>query len=150
MRLFFAGKHRPDTLSGMFDICDPRTTLYNIITKSGSTAETMGTFLIVKNILERMVGASWRDHIVFTTDPVKGDLRSISNSEGIASFPVPQGVGGRFSVLTPVGLLPAACAGIDIRELLAGAAEMDARLSSSSVMDNPAYLFSLYQYLLGP
>ncbi len=148
MRLFFADNIDPDTLSGMFDICDPRTTLYNIITKSGSTAETMGTFLIVKNILERMVGASWRDHIVFTTDPVKGDLRSISNSEGIASFPVPQGVGGRFSVLTPVGLLPAACAGIDIRELLAGAAEMDARLSSSSVMDNPAYLFSLYQYLL--
>lgn len=148
MRLFFADNIDPDTMAGMLDVCDPRTTIFNVITKSGSTAETMGTFLIVKDLLERTVGASWRDHVVFTTDPAKGDLRAIAESESIASFPVPQGVGGRFSVLTPVGLLPVACAGVNIRELLAGAAEMDARLFSSPVIDNPAYLFSIYQYLL--
>ncbi len=148
MRLFFADNIDPDTMAGLLEVCDPRTTLFNVITKSGSTAETMGTFLIVKDMLERTVGASWRDHLVFTTDPQKGDLRAIAESDKIASFPVPQGVGGRFSVMTPVGLLPAACAGIDIRGLLDGAAEMDARLSSSDVMDNPAYLFSVYQYLL--
>jgi glucose-6-phosphate isomerase len=148
MRMFFADNIDPDFLDGMFEVCEPPKTLYNIITKSGSTAETMGTFLIVKSILEKTVGSSWRDHVVFTTDPEKGDLRSIAESERITSFDVPEGVGGRFSVLTPVGLLPAACAGIDIQELLAGAAVMDKRLAVTPVMDNPAYLFSLYQYLL--
>jgi glucose-6-phosphate isomerase len=148
MRMFFADNIDPDFLDGMFEVCEPRKTLYNIITKSGSTAETMGTFLIVKSILEKTVGSSWRDHVVITTDPEKGDLRAIAESERITSFDVPEGVGGRFSVLTPVGLLPAACAGIDIRELLEGAAAMDKRLAVTPVMDNPAYLFSLYQYLL--
>jgi glucose-6-phosphate isomerase len=148
MRLFFADNIDPDFLDGMFEVCEPRKTLYAIITKSGSTAETMGTFLIVKSILERTVGTSWRDHVVIITDSRKGDLRAIAETERIASFDVPEEVGGRFSVLTPVGLLPAACAGIDIRGLLEGASVMDKRLAVTPVMDNPAYLFSLYQYLL--
>jgi glucose-6-phosphate isomerase len=148
MRMFFADNIDPDFLNGMFDVCDPRKTLYNIITKSGSTAETMGTFLLVKELLENEVGASWRDHVIITTDPQKGDLRKIAETEKIRSFPVPEGVGGRFSVLTPVGLLPAACAEIDVRELLDGAAAMDRRLGELPVMDNPAYLYALYLYLL--
>ncbi|MDP2983912.1 MAG: glucose-6-phosphate isomerase [Candidatus Latescibacter sp.] len=148
MRMFFADNIDPDFLNGMFDVCDPRKTLYNIITKSGSTAETMGTFLLVKELLEKDVGNSWRDHVVITTDPHKGDLRKIAETEKILTFPVPEGVGGRFSVLTPVGLLPAACAGIDVRELLDGAAAMDRRLGDSAVIDNPAYLYALYLYLL--
>ena len=148
MRMFFADNIDPDYLNGIFDVCKPDRTIFNIITKSGSTAETMGTFLLVKNILENNIGESWRDHIVITTDAVKGDLRKIADDEKITSFEVPDGVGGRFSVLTPVGLLPAACAGIDIKELLEGAVAMDRRLRSSDVMDNPAYLFSIYQYLL--
>ncbi|MCE5249238.1 glucose-6-phosphate isomerase [bacterium] len=148
MRMFFADNIDPDYLYGMLDVCEPRKTLYNIITKSGSTAETMGTFLLVKTALEKTVGASWRDHIVITTDHAKGDLRKIADSEHIDSFEVPDGVGGRFSVLTPVGLLPAACAGIDITGLLDGAAVMKKRLDSAGVMDNPVYLYSLYQYLL--
>ncbi|MFA6471109.1 MAG: glucose-6-phosphate isomerase [Candidatus Latescibacterota bacterium] len=148
MRMFFADNIDPDFIQGMFDVCDPRKTLYNIITKSGSTAETMGTFLMVRDILKKKVGNSWRDHIVITTDQHKGDLRKIADEEKIVSFPVPEGVGGRFSVFSPVGLLPAACAGIDVRELLDGAATMDNRLGKCSVMDNPAYLYALYQYLL--
>lgn len=148
MRMFFADNIDPDLLSGMFDVCDPCKTLFNIITKSGSTAETMGTFLLVKDILEKNIGESWRDNVVLTTDAVKGDLRKIADNEKIVTFVVPDGVGGRFSVLTPVGLLPAACAGIDIKELLDGATAMDKRLESSNVMDNPAYLYSIYQYLL--
>jgi glucose-6-phosphate isomerase len=147
-RLFFADNIDPDTLTGLFDICDPKKTLFIIITKSGSTAETMGTFLIVKNILEKAVGSSWREHVVCVTDASKGDLRGIAESEKISSFVVPDGVGGRFSVLSPVGLLPAACAGIDIRALLSGASAMDKRLAVTPVMDNPAYLFAMYQYLL--
>jgi len=148
MRMFFADNIDPEQLAGMFQVCDPRNTLYNIITKSGSTAETLSVFLLVRGVLEETVGNSWRKHLVITTDERKGDLRAIAGSEGIASFPVPDGVGGRFSVMSPVGLLPAACAGIDITGFLEGAAVMDARLNASSPMENPAYLYSLYQYLL--
>ena len=148
MRLFFTDNIDPDYLHGLFDVLNPKTTLFNIITKSGSTAETMGTFLLVKSFLERAVGAHWPKHMVMTTDPARGDLRRIADADGMTSFPVPDGVGGRFSVLCPVGLLPAACAGIDVRDFLAGAAAMDKRLESADVLDNPAYLYALYQYLL--
>lgn len=148
MKMFFADNIDPDFLGGIFDVCEPSKTIFNIITKSGSTAETMGTFLLVKEILEKNVGDSWRDNVVITTDAVKGDLRKIAGDENIHSFVVPDGVGGRFSVLTPVGLLPAACAGIDIQGLLDGAEAMDKRLDSSDVMNNPAYLYAMYQFLL--
>lgn len=148
MRIFFTDNIDPDYLAGIFDTAAPEKTLFNIITKSGSTAETMGTFLLIKNVLEKSVGEKWREHVVFTTDAEKGDLRKIAEQENIVSFVVPDGVGGRFSVLTPVGLLPAACAGIDIKELLAGAAAMDKRIESASVTENPVYLYSMYQYLL--
>ena len=148
LRMFFADNIDPDYLSGIFEINEPSKTIFNIITKSGSTAETMGTFLLVMNVLKKTVGVKWRNHIVVTTDPVKGDLRKITEQEKLTSFSIPPGVGGRFSVFCPVGLLPASCAGIDIKDLLYGAAEMDRRLQSSNVMDNPSYLYSLYQYLL--
>ena len=148
MRMFFADNIDPDYLKGMFDVCDPSKTLFNIITKSGSTAETMGTFLLAKDFLEKAQGETWRENVVITTDAAKGDLRKIADDENIASFVVPDGIGGRFSVLTAVGLLPAACAGIDIKELLSGAEAMDKRLESSDVMNNPAYLYCMYQYLL--
>lgn len=148
MRMFFADNIDPDALNGIFDVCDPSKSLFNIITKSGSTAETMGTFLLVKEFLESALGEPWKDNVVITTDAARGDLRKIADEKKIVSFVVPDGIGGRFSVLTPVGLLPAACAGIDIRELLEGAAAMDKRLESSDVMDNPAYLYSMYQYVL--
>lgn len=148
MRLYFTDNIDPDYLNGVFDVLDPKTTLFNIITKSGSTAETMGTFLLVKAFLERAVGSHWPKHVVMTTDPEKGDLRRIADTGGIRSFQVPPGVGGRFSVLSPVGLLPAACAGIDVHDFLAGAVAMDKRLESADVLDNPAYLTALYQYLL--
>lgn len=148
MKMFFADNIDPDYLAGMFDVCDPKRTLYTIITKSGSTAETMGTFLLVKGMLGKSLGSAWTENVAIITDAAKGDLRKIADDAGIVSFVVPDGVGGRFSILTPVGLIPAACAGIDIRELLAGAVSMDKRLESAEVMDNPAYLYSMYQYLL--
>ncbi len=148
MRFFVADNIDPDALAGMFEVCDPRRTLYNIITKSGSTAETMSVFLLVREQLQRDTGDWWRSHVVITTDAKKGDLRKIADLEGIDTFVVPEGVGGRFSVLSPVGLLPAACAGIDITALLAGAADMDRRLENFRPMDNPAYLYAMYQYLL--
>ncbi len=146
-KFYVADNIDPDFLAGIFAACKPEETLYNIITKSGSTAETMGALLIVRDVLVKAVGGRWREHIVITTDPEKGELRPLAEREGLATFPVTPGVGGRFSVLTPVGLLPAACAGIDIDELLAGAAAMDERCTRADVLDNPSHRFALYQYL---
>jgi glucose-6-phosphate isomerase len=120
---------------------DPKTTLLNVITKSGDTAETMSELLIFRKWFVDSLGAkAAKERIVATTDRTKGALRKIAGDEGWTTFEVPDGVGGRFSVLTPVGLLPAALLGIDIRGLLAGAGAMDARLSSGDLMENPAYL----------
>ncbi|MCX7029736.1 MAG: glucose-6-phosphate isomerase [Spirochaetes bacterium] len=131
----------PLRVSSLLGALDPRRTLLNVITKSGDTAETMSTFLVFRKWLTDSLGERpARERIVVTTDAAKGALRKIASDEDLAAFTVPDGVGGRFSVLTPVGLLPAALLGIDIRGLLAGAASMDRRLASPDLMENPALL----------
>jgi len=129
----------PVRVASLMASLDPRRTLVNVITKSGDTAETMSCFLVFRRWLEDALGAAGaRERIVVTTDAAKGALRKIASDGGLTAFTVPDGVGGRFSVLTPVGLLPAALAGIDIRGLLEGAAAMDRRLASPELMENPA------------
>ncbi len=138
----------PERLYRVMQKLDPAETLVNVITKSGSTAETMASFLIFRKWLIDGVGENgYRDRLVVTTARDSGPLRQIADQEGLASFEVPEGVGGRFSVLTPVGLLPAALIGVDIKALLAGAAAMDKRLLNSSLLKNPAYLGAVMHYL---
>ena len=139
-RVFFSDNVDPWQLRGLLDVLEPRRTLFNVVTKSGGTAETVATFLVVRRFLEDALGGSWREHVVVTTDPERGDMREVARREGLPAFPVPPDVGGRFSVLSPVGLLPAAFAGIDVGELLAGARDMDRRLKNSSPEEDPAYI----------
>ncbi len=113
-------------------------TAVNVISKSGETAETAAQFMIFRDWLKSHLGDSYRRHIVAITDPSRGTMRSIVDEEGYATLPVPDGVGGRFSVLSPVGLFSAAMCGIDIDALLAGAAAMDQRCQSRTLKDNPA------------
>jgi glucose-6-phosphate isomerase len=117
---------------------DPRfeRTVVNVISKSGETAETAAQFLILRSLLRDALGPDHARHIVATTDPARGTLRSIAEEAGYATLPIPEGVGGRFSVLSPVGLFSAAMCGIDVEGLLDGAAEMDARCRQTQ--DNPA------------
>jgi glucose-6-phosphate isomerase len=147
-KIFFAENIDPDALAGLLDILDLEKTVFNVITKSGTTAETVANFLVFCNSLKKLVGAKYRDHIIATTDPQKGALRELARREGFITFPVPEGVGGRFSVFSAVGLLPAAFSGIDIRELLAGARDMDERIASSTASENPALILALSHYLL--
>ncbi|MCA9300100.1 MAG: glucose-6-phosphate isomerase [Phycisphaerales bacterium] len=117
-------------------------TLFNVISKSGETAETAAQFMIVRDRLVRTFGADHARRVVAITDPEKGTMRRICDENGYATLPVPDGVGGRFSVLSPVGLFSAAMCGIDIDALLDGAASMDQRCTSESIDENPAALLA--------
>ncbi|HSR14886.1 MAG TPA: hypothetical protein VLL51_04000, partial [Gemmatimonadales bacterium] len=131
----------PATVRAALDRIDPRRVLVNVVSKSGGTAETLAQYLVVRDWLEQAVGADGAPrHLVFTTDPVKGPLRQLAEREGIAALEVPPAVGGRFSVLSPVGLLPAALVGIDIDGLLAGARKALARAESDDLLQNGAAL----------
>lgn len=121
-------------------------TLFLVISKSGGTAETMAQYLIVRGRLLD-AGLPLSDHLVFVTDPVKGALRPIATAEGIPALDVPANVGGRFSVLSPVGLLPAALIGIDAAALLRGAGEMAHRCATAPLATNPAGAFAVLQWL---
>lgn len=124
-------------------------TLFNVISKSGETAETAAQFMVVRDLLKRRFGARSKDHVVAITDPAAGTMRAICDAEGYDTLPVPEGVGGRFSVLSPVGLFSAAMCGIDIDALLDGAAAMDAACSREALADNPAAIIAHVLVTLG-
>jgi glucose-6-phosphate isomerase len=121
---------------------DPRRVLVNVISKSGGTAETMAQYLVVRAWLEQALGPAAYRHLVFTTDPARGALRELAQRERIATLDVPPDVGGRFSVLSPVGLLPAALVGIDIEGLLEGAGRALDRSEADDLLQNPAALYA--------
>jgi len=137
----------PLTISGLLDrVLKLERTLFVVTSKSGGTAETMAQYLVVRDQLEKHKLAP-KDHIVFVTDPAKGALRPLAKAEGIPALDIPANVGGRFSVLSPVGILPAALIGIDTKKLLAGAGEMAARCTGATFGKNPAAVFATLQFL---
>jgi len=114
-------------------------TIFNVISKSGRTAETASQLLIIRQLfLEKLGEDDFAEQVIATTDSNKGTLRNIANDANLTSLEVPDGVGGRFSVLSAVGLFGACMCGIDIDSLLAGAADMDGRVSTENFHDNPA------------
>ncbi|KJR44606.1 Glucose-6-phosphate isomerase [Desulfosporosinus sp. I2] len=132
----------------LLQILDPQKTLFNVISKSGNTSETMAQFMIVRDILKRECGDHYAKHMVVTTDQEKGNLLPIALDEGFKRFVIPSHIGGRFSELTPVGLLAAAICGIDVNQLMAGALEMDERIrETQGVFSNPAQLRSALSLL---
>jgi len=143
-RLYIADNVDPERLVCLFDTIDPYKCLFNVISKSGSTCETMSQFMIIKQMLEKRLGSDAKKHIVCTTDAVKGNLIKIAKEDGYKTFYIPNGVGGRFSQLCPVGLLPAAFCGIDIEQMLAGAAYMDKLCQNEA---NPAYMYAILHYI---
>ena len=132
----------PTSVSAALERIDPRRVLVNVISKSGGTAETMAQYLVVRAWLEEALGSAAARHLVFTTDPERGALREIARREHIATLDVPPDIGGRFSVLSPVGLLPAALVGIDIEGLLAGAGFAVKRAESDDLLQNMPALYA--------
>lgn len=146
-RLFVEDNVDPERMAALLDVINLDKTVFNVITKSGSTSETMAQLLIATDLLKKKFGDSWTDHVIATTDQEKGNLIKIARQNGLKTFYVPDGVGGRFSELCPVGLIAAAVCGIDIKALLAGAAYMDELCSVDDVRKNPAYMSALLQVI---
>jgi len=122
-------------------------TIFNVISKSGRTAETASQFLIVRQmLLDKLGPEGLQNQVVATTDPKEGTLRKIASEESLRCLEVPQCVGGRFSVLSAVGLFSAAMCGIDIDSLLKGARDMDARVSCEDFYKNPAAINAAINY----
>jgi glucose-6-phosphate isomerase len=146
-RLHVVDNVDPSTMHSLLGRLALGSTLCIVISKSGGTAETMAQYLVLRERLEAQLGEAYGRHLVFITDPEKGALRRIAESHRIVSLDVPPNVGGRFSVLSPVGLLPAALVGIDVDALLAGAAEMIALCDTDDLLRNPAGLYATLQWL---
>ena len=143
--IYFYDNVDPDQLSDLFDVLDFKETLFIVITKSGNTAETISSYLLIRQMLKERIGADFAQHILALTDPVKGNLRVMAKKDNCQTFDIPPDVGGRFSVLTSVGLVPAALSGVDVAGLLAGAAFAREKCESESA-ENPAAILAAIYY----
>ena len=149
MRIFFPDNSDPATFEALLGTLDLAETCFATVTKSGGTAETMAQHLALRErCLARFGEEGYRERCVLVTDPAKGAMRAIAGADGLRALSVPANVGGRFSALSAVGLLPAAAAGVDVGELLAGAAAMEARCRSGAAAENPALLYAAALHLL--
>jgi glucose-6-phosphate isomerase len=148
MNLFFLENVDPDTVRATFDVIDEKDTAFVVITKSGSTVETMSQFLIIRDRLIKKLGENgYRERMIAITDPQKGTLREIVRHDRLCSLPIPENIGGRFSVFSPVGTFPAACCGIDVSKLLSGAREMNEEILNSDIDNDPALKFASLMYI---
>jgi glucose-6-phosphate isomerase len=135
----------PRTITGVLSLVALPRTMFVVISKSGGTIETLAQYLVVRERLAQ-AGLDASKHLAFVTDPAKGALRAIATRDGIPAFAVPANVGGRFSVLSPVGTLPAALCGIDIEALCAGAMAMRDATMGDVLDQNMAGLFAALQW----
>jgi glucose-6-phosphate isomerase len=147
-RIHFAENTDPNALGAILDVADPGGTWVNVVTKSGSTAETMANFLVIRGFLIDAVGNfGYQERTLATTDPDEGFLKEIADREDLEVLPIPPDVGGRFSVLTPVGLLPAAVTGLNVEALLAGAAQCVDEVNEQGA-EHPAVVGAAMHYLM--
>ncbi|MDO5376057.1 MAG: glucose-6-phosphate isomerase [Staphylococcus rostri] len=148
--IIFAGHHLSSSYTQeLIDYLDGKDFSVNVISKSGTTTEPAVAFRLFKQLLEEKYGKEEAVKRIFaTTDKEKGALKQLATNEGYASFVVPDDVGGRFSVLTAVGLLPIAVAGIDIQAMMAGAAKAREELSSDDLEQNIAYQYASIRNVL--
>ena len=135
-------------LNNILDLCKGKRFSINVISKSGTTTETSLAFRVLRELLEKEMGVEEANKRIYaTTDRAKGTLKQLADAQGWPTFVVPDDVGGRYSVLSAVGLLPIAAAGIDIDELMQGAADAMERFSVLSP-DNDAYKYAAIRNIL--
>ncbi|MGH7215131.1 MAG: glucose-6-phosphate isomerase, partial [Tepidisphaeraceae bacterium] len=149
-QIFVLDNVDPDQIKSVVDLITPKIkkTIVNVISKSGETAETAAQFILFRDLLQSKLGKKYKENVLATTDPSGGTLREICNAEGFRTLEVPEGVGGRFSVLSAVGLFSAAICGIDVDAAMKGAADMDKRVKEGDLFVNPAAMLAAVHYLL--
>jgi glucose-6-phosphate isomerase len=149
-QLFVLDNVDPDQIKSVVELITPKIkkTIVNVVSKSGETAETASQFILFRDLLQQKLGKKYKDNILATTDAKGGTLREICNAEGYRTLEVPDGVGGRFSVMSAVGLFSAAMCGIDVDALLAGAADMDKRLKDGDLFKNAAAMIAAVNFIL--
>ncbi len=143
-QVFFVGNNISGTyLRNLLDVCEGKEVSVNVISKSGTTTEPAIAFRVFKKYMEDKYGKEEAKKRIFaTTDANRGALLTLAKEEGYETFVIPDDVGGRFSVLTAVGLLPIAVAGIDIEEMMQGAAEGRSEYSNADVKENACYQYA--------
>lgn len=149
-QIIFAGNNISSTyMMDIIDLLEGKDFSINVISKSGTTTEPAIAFRIFRKILEEKYGAEEaRKRIYATTDKAKGALKTSANEEGYETFVIPDDIGGRYSVLTAVGLLPIAVSGADIRAMMKGAADAREDFSKSELDENPAYQYAAVRNIL--
>lgn len=147
-RLVILDNVDPSFTQAALDSMNPRKTQVVVIAKSGGTAETVATFLVVRDWLEKALGRKHAARIAAVTTEGKGDLAALAQAEGYRTFGIPENVGGRFSVLSAVGLVPGALIGIDIRKLTRGAARMTHLSWQEDLRENIALRAALCHWLI--
>ncbi|HAM32640.1 MAG TPA: glucose-6-phosphate isomerase [Deltaproteobacteria bacterium] len=149
MALSVADNVDPDAFFPLLSSLPMKKTVVVAISKSGGTAETNAQLAVAIAALKKAVGRRWRERLILVTDPSTGAFRRMADAEGLKTYPVPSNVGGRFSVLSPVGLLPLAGSGVRVERLLSGAAQMEAIFRHTKGTDNPVrFAAAVYAYYL--
>jgi glucose-6-phosphate isomerase len=149
-QVLFLGQNISSTyMKDLMDLLEGKDFSINVISKSGTTTEPAIAFRIFRKMLEEKYGVEEsRKRIYATTDKSKGALKTLANDEGYETFVVPDDVGGRYSVLTAVGLLPIAVSGVEIEQMMKGAAEAREDFSKSELTENPAYQYAVVRNVL--
>lgn len=149
-KIYFAGHHISGTyLTELLEMIENESVCINVISKSGTTTEPAIAFRVLKKSLEKKYGIDGAKKRIFaTTDAQLGALRALSDSNGYETFVIPSNVGGRYSVITPVGLLPIAVAGIDVDAFMKGALDGESEFSNPNIDENPCYQYALLRNVL--
>lgn len=149
IEVIYVGHHMSGAyLEQLIHYLDDKEIYINVISKSGSTMETALAFRVLRQYMEKRYGENAVNRIIVTTDPERGILKNIAEKEGYKQFAIPSNIGGRYSVLTPVGLLPVAVSGIDIRSFMDGAKNAALELKAVDLTRNHAYQYAVIRNIL--
>lgn len=149
VEIIFAGINFDYTdLAQKLDYLKDKDVTVNIVSKSGTTVEILSTLNIVERFMKNKYKNDYKSRMIFTTDKVKGYLRQRAIAEGIETLTVPDDMGGRYSVLSSVGMLPFVCAGLNAKQIMAGAYDAYKALCAETIEENPAYQYAVYRHLI--
>ena len=146
--LFIGNTFSSTYIAQVMEYIKDKEVCVNVISKSGTTTETSLAFRLLKQFMEEKYQEGAKDRIVATTDKARGVLKEVADKEGYETFVIPDDIGGRYSVITPVGLLPIAVAGIDIDAIMTGLKKAYADLSTSDLTKNTAYAYAVCRRIL--